>query len=353
MEPSELAYRSGRWLRNQGPDADVVLSTRVRLARNVEGFAFPGRIGETARHDLEARLREWIDQARLAADVHYCNLRVLNAVDKQVLMERHLISRELQQGTGDRGVAFAAATEAMSVMTNEEDHLRIQVIRSGNVLDSAFSNAVEIDRKLQQQVPYAFSERYGFLTACPTNVGTGLRVSVMMHLPALVIMDQMDKVFEAASKVGLTVRGFYGEGSKPTGDVIQISNQQTLGRSEEQILETVRNMVQKIVDYERGVRSHLIAEKRVALEDKVWRSMGMLRYARRITTEETMEFLSAVRLGVDLQLVPNVTMSDVNELFVITQPGHLQARKGEELSPERRDEVRATLLRERFKPESN
>lgn len=352
MQPADLPFHAGEWLRTTGPDADVVLSTRVRLARNVEGYAFPHRIAPDARRDLELRLHQWITEASLASEVRYWNIESLPALTRQMLRERHLISRELAEAEGDRGVSFVP-TEVVSVMTNEEDHIRIQVVRPGYELDEAFAVAREVDRKIETRVPYAWHDRYGFLTACPTNVGTGLRISVMLHLPALVLMDQMEKVFQAAGKVGLTVRGFYGEGTKATGDVIQVSNQHTLGRSEEEILDTLRNMVPKIVEYERGVRQQLLAEKRIVVEDKVWRSMGTLRYARRLTSDETMALLSAIRLGINLKLVPGIRMGDVNELFVITQPGHLQALKGRELQPDDRDTVRASLLRERFKPESN
>ncbi|NRA96779.1 MAG: protein arginine kinase [Planctomycetes bacterium] len=352
MEPSDLARHAGQWLRVPGPDSDVVLSTRIRLARNVEGYEFPGRISSDTRRELETQLRSWIESSALADAVQYCNLLGVDDLTRQVLAERHLVSRELVNGEGDRGVSFAAS-EFVSIMTNEEDHVRIQVIRSGQSLDEAMRHAVEVDRKLEGQIPYAWSKQYGYLTTCPTNVGTGLRISVMMHIPALVLMEQMDKVHQAASKVGLTVRGFYGEGTKAIGDVIQISNQQTLGRSEVNILETLGNIVPKIVEYERGVRTHLVNEKRMVLEDRVWRSMGTLRYARKLSSEETLNLLSAVRLGVNLQLLPNLSVGEVNELFVTTQPAHLQAQEGKRLEPEERDVARATLLREWFRPESN
>jgi len=330
----------------------VVLSTRVRLARNVEGYAFPGRITTDARSQLEKQLHAWIEGAGLADSVQYCNLDAVDKLTREVLMERHLVSRELVNSEGDRGVSFAA-TEFVSIMTNEEDHLRIQVLYAWQALETALNHAISIDRKLEEAVPYAWSDRYGYLTACPTNVGTGLRMSVMMHLPALVISKQIEKVYHAASKVGLTVRGFYGEGTKAIGDVIQISNQRTLGHSEVEIQETLANMVPKIVEYERGVRTHLVNEDRLVLEDHIWRSIGTLRYARKLSSEETLELLSKIRLGVNLKLLPDISVGEVNELFVLTQPAHLQALKGRQLGPDDRDVMRASLLRERFKPESN
>ena len=352
VEPSDLAPQAGQWLRSTGPDADVVLSTRIRLARNVRGYAFPCRISDDSRRELETRLRMWIGESDLAGGIKYCNFLGVDPITRQMLAERHLVSRELVNGEGDRGVSFAN-TEFVSIMTNEEDHLRLQVIRPGQALEDALEEAIKIDQKLDQRVPYAWSDSYGYLTSCPTNTGTGLRLSVMIHLPALVLMDQMDKVHQAASKVGLTVRGFYGEGTKAVGDVIQISNQHTLGRSESEILKTLQNIVPKIVENERGVRTHMINENRVSLEDRVWRSMGTLRYARKLSSSETLDLLSAVRLGVNLRMLPNLSIGEVNELFVITQPAHLQKLQGRALEPGERDAARATLLRERFKPESN
>jgi len=348
--PPEWTSHAGQWLRAQGPASDVVVSTRIRLARNVEGFPFPWRVSPETRVELEERLQVWISRAEIAQNTHYCNLHGMNSLDMQVLMERHLISRELVNAKGDRGVTFTSS-ELLSLMTNEEDHLRIQVIRSGLDLNNALAAAQTVDRRLEVQIPYAFSPDYGFLTSCPTNVGTGLRVSVMMHLPALVISNQMDKVFQAAARVGLTVRGFYGEGSKAAGDVIQISNQQTLGRSEEEILDSMGKVAPKIVEYERGVRQHLLTHDRGLLDDKVWRSVGILRYARRISSAEAMDLLSAVRLGVNLRLIPHISLPEINELFVITQPGHLQANQGSELKQRDRDAARASFLRQRLKPE--
>ncbi len=353
MRPADLALHPSPWLKTLGPCGDVVFSTRIRLARNVEGYPFPARLKEPdPRREFEARLAGWLGEARPAEDLHYWNLDGLKPIERLLLMERHLISRELAQGDGDRGVCFSSA-EQISIMTNEEDHLRIQVIRPGLAIDEALAMAIEIDRKLETRIPYAFDDQLGYLTACPTNVGTGLRISVMMHLPGLVLGEQMDKVFNAASRVGLAVRGSHGEGSKAVGDVVQISNQHTLGRTEEEIAEVVRAIVAKIVDYERGVRQHLLEESRARLEDKIWRSVGVLRTARLVGSEESQSLLSAVRLGISMKLYGDLRIGDLNELLVLTQPGHLQAIRGKEIRADDRDAVRATLLRERFKAESN
>jgi protein arginine kinase len=335
-----------------GPDADVAMSTRIRLARNVDGYAFPGFIAEDKRKELEAKLKAWIGKARVAEAVEYQNVNALPSLQRTLLVEKHLISRELANGTGERGVTFGQ-DDLLSVMTNEEDHLRIQVLRTGLKLRDAFTSIREIDQKLEKIVPYAYSDQFGYLTACPTNCGTGMRISVMLHLPTLVLMNQIQKVFQAATKVGLTVRGFYGEGTNASGDFFQISNQHTLGKTEDEILGIVERIVTKIVEYERGVRKHLVESNRMVLEDKVWRSLGVLRYARKLTSEEAMELLSAVRLGVTMNLVPGLNIADVNELFVLTQPAHLQALKGRALEAPERDVARANLVRDRLKPELN
>lgn len=352
MEPHELAMAASSLFRTPAQDADVVLSTRIRLARNVRGYAFPNRLEAPRRRELEARLKDWIAAAQLAEGLQYLNLEEVRPLEAQVFMERHLISRELKEGVGQRGVTVAP-TGHISIMTNEEDHLRMQVLRPGLAMREALDLALQVDDRLERLVPYAFDDQFGYLTSCPTNVGTGLRISVMAHLPGLVLGKQLEKVTAAAGKLGLAVRGFYGEGSRVVGDVVQISNQRTLGASEEDILADLERFVPKVIEYERGVRSTLLIEDRVRIEDKVWRAVGLLRYARRLDSEETMELLSAIRLGVAVGFLPQIDLGEVNELFVMTQPGHLQLMKGRELTPADRDVVRANLLRDRFQPESN
>jgi protein arginine kinase len=342
----------GIWLRNMGPDSDVVMSTRIRLARNVEGRPFPGRAKDEERAAVEVELRDAVRRAEVGTALVYKNVESLSRLDRQLLVERHIISRELANGAGDRGVSFAAR-EFVSVMTNEEDHLRIQVIRPGFAVRTAYHDVAETDRKIEKQVAYAWHDKFGYLTACPTNCGTGMRVSVMVHLPALVFVNQIEKVFQAATKVGLVVRGFYGEGTNASGDFFQISNQRTLGMTEEQILTIVEKMIPKIVEYERGVRDQLRDTDRTLLEDRAWRALAILRYARKLTSEEAMERLSAVRLGAVAGLFPDLVVPDVNELFVLTQPGHLQSLRGKEIAATERDVLRAQLVRERLKPEKN
>jgi len=234
-------------------------------------------------------------------------------------------------------------------MVNEEDHLRLQVMRSGFALDEAWQYIDKVDDLLEQRVSYAFSEEFGYLTACPTNVGTGMRSSVMLHLPALVLTKQIEKVFRALQKINLAVRGLYGEGSRASGDFYQISNQVTLGKSETQILNEIREVIPQIITYERQARAALLRESRQALQDRVSRALGTLCSATMMTSEETMDLLSSVRLGVNLQLLDDITILTVNELFIHTQPAHLQKLMGSLLDGEERNAARARYLRTRLR----
>ncbi|MEY2742924.1 MAG: hypothetical protein RIS21_1295 [Planctomycetota bacterium] len=348
--PDSLA--EGVWGRAPGPESDVAMSTRIRLARNVAGYRFPRKLSTAERQSLDERIREGLDLAQIGAQPVYRELSDMPAVDRIAYTEKHMISRELANGSGRRGFLWDDAN-LVSVMVLEEDHLRLQVLRPGLDLDGAFEFAMGIDGRVERQLPYAFHGRFGYLTACPTNAGTGLRVSVMLHLPGLVQSGQIPKVFVAAAKTGLTVRGFHGEGTKSLGDFFQVSNQRTLGQSETDILASVVRLVPKIIAWERGVRTVLMETDRMALTDKVWRSLGILRYARRLTSAEAMEHLSAVRLGVLSGLITGVSLPDVNNLFVVLQPAHLQILKGRPLETLERDETRAALARERLKAENN
>lgn len=337
----------GEWLSGTGPESDIVMSTRIRLARNVTGYPFLTRIDERRRTELERWLRDRLRGAELGYTVNYQNLNDTSPLERQCLVERHLISKDHAAGKGDRGVAVGPQG-MLSVMVNEEDHLRVQVLRSGFQPDAAWRQILDVDKKLETQMEFAFSPEVGYLTACPTNCGTGMRVSVMLHLPALVMTKQIEKVFHAVSKIGLAVRGFYGEGTQAMGDFYQISNQITLGRSEEEVLRTVADHVPQIIKFERNWREKLISENRVGLEDRVWRAFGMLERARLITSEETMDYLSAVRMGVNLGLIDAIPISTVNELFILTQPAHLQKLSGTELDTPERDENRADYVRRRL-----
>jgi protein arginine kinase len=233
-------------------------------------------------------------------------------------------------------------------MVNEEDHLRIQAIRASLALEESFEAARAVDEALEQKLPYAVSSRYGYLTACPTNAGTGLRASVMLHLPALVHLKQVDKVFQAASRTGLAVRGFNGEGTPAMGDLYQISNQITLGKSEDEILASLKDLLPRLLEYEERCRQELATRGRVKLEDKVHRALALLRSARTISSEEAMQHLSSVRLGAVLGLLAGLDLQRIGELFVLAQPAHLQKLEGRPLEADERDQRRAAFLRARL-----
>ncbi len=347
MELSDLATTCGEWLRGTGVDPDVVLSSRVRLARNLAGFPFTTRASEDQRAEILQRVKGAVENLALGPKRWFVELASVGNLETRFLVERHLISRELAMAKGPRGAAFGS-DERSSVMVNEEDHLRLQAIHSGFSLDDAFEDAKRMDVALETLVPYAVSPTLGYLTACPTNVGTGLRASVMLHLPSLAHAKQTEKVLAAASRTGLAVRGFYGEGTKALGDFFQVSNQVTLGLDEKDVLLSLHRMIPTIVQYEREVRQHLLTKNRVKLEDRVHRALAILRAARTIDTDEAMEHLSAVRLGVVLSLLPTLDPKAVNELFVLVQPAHLQKLAKKELDADERDIRRAALLRERL-----
>ena len=338
---------TGEWLCGEGPENDIVISSRIRLARNIAGFSFLHGASVEERKRINDLLREKIHKAGIADDPIYYDLESANAIERAYLVERHLISRELAEAQGPRSVAVAR-DESLSMMINEEDHLRIQVLQSGFRLWEAWQRISEVDDKLAELVDYAFSPQYGYLTACPTNVGTGIRVSVMMHLPALEWTKQLRKVFKAVNKMNLAVRGLYGEGTQASGDFYQVSNQITLGKSEQEIVGTVESVVRQIIRYERKVRQALITDSRGNLEDRVWRAYGMLKNARIISSDETMDLLSSVRMGVNMGLISDVSIDTVNELFVQTQPAHLQKREGREIDTADRDAARAQLIRSRL-----
>jgi len=338
---------TGEWLCGEGPENDIVISSRIRLARNIAGFSFLHGASVEERKRINDLLREKVHKAGIADDPIYYDLEAANAIERAYLVERHLISKELAEAQGPRSVAVAR-DESLSMMINEEDHLRIQVLQSGFRLWEAWQRISEVDDKLAELVDYAFSPQYGYLTACPTNVGTGIRVSVMTHLPALEWTKQLRKVFKAVNKMNLAVRGLYGEGTQASGDFYQVSNQITLGKSEQEIVGTVESVVRQIIHYERKVRQALITDSRGNLEDRVWRAYGMLKNARVISSDETMDLLSSVRMGVNMGLISDVSIGTVNELFVQTQPAHLQKREGREIDTADRDTARAQLIRLRL-----
>jgi len=347
MTIDELAQQPGRWLSGGGLMSDIVISSRIRLARNIAGYPFLNKASEAQRGELVDRVREHVtttSQGRWS----FMDIDQVEELDQKFLVERHLISRQLVDLKGARGVSLAADSAA-SIMVNEEDHLRIQVLGSGLQLDEIWNEINGIDDLIEDGVEYAFHPRYGYLTACPTNVGTGIRVSVMLHLPALKLTGEIERVFRAAKDMHLAVRGLFGEGTEATGDFFQVSNQATLGRTEEEIIDDFKNLViPKIVEYEHAARKCLVNERPLALDDQVWRSYGILKNARAISSDETMLHLSHLRMGINLGRIKDVDLATVNELFLSTQPAHLQKARRTRLSGEQRSIARAELIRERL-----
>lgn len=345
MNLESLAKHCGEWLRGTGPESDIVMSSRIRLARNLAEFPFPNRADEVLKAEVVEQLRDRIESLPLRSKLTFLRISDMTPLDRQFLVERQLISREHSEAVGPRGVGVSAE-ENISLMVNEEDHLRMQVIHSGFALDDCWQEINRIDDLLEQRVNYAFSERLGYLTACPTNAGTGIRVSVMVHLPGLVLTKDIQKVFQALQKLRLAVRGLYGEGSQAMGDFYQISNQVTLGRSEEDLIKTVQEVIPSILRYERKARESLLADNREGLHDQISRAFGILRSAQTITSEETLHLLSSVRLGINLGLINDLQIPTINELLITTQPAHLQKVRQEHLESGDRNKARASLLRQ-------
>mgnify|MGYP000139974325 CR=1 FL=1 len=349
MSLRELTEHAGEWLRGAGPHNEVVISSRIRLARNLAGYSFVNRATPRMQQEVLDRCRETITKQDMGDEVLWVELKNCPEVDRQLLVERHLISRNhAVVDKVPRAVAIGAQ-ETFSIMVNEEDQLRIQVLRSGMQLGSAFDQVNRIDDALESKLDFAFSQQWGYLTACPTNVGTGIRVSVMLHLPALQLTGEIDKVRRAARDMHLAVRGLFGEGSEALGDLFQISNQTTLGRGEEEILaDFERTIVPQIIAYETQARQALIKQRSSQLDDKIWRAWGLLTHARTMSTEEVLQLLSHLRLGVNLGRIDTVDIPTINDLFLSTQPAHLQKLTGSEMDQAARREARAKLIRRKL-----
>ncbi|MEZ6072346.1 MAG: protein arginine kinase [Pirellulales bacterium] len=347
MNIDELTRSPGEWLKGSGPESDIVMSSRIRLARNLADFAFVGRLSRGDLSSIRDLVRARLVEGGQCDHWMYFDVEALDDLERQLFVERQLISREHAEAEGPRAVAVCA-DERASLMINEEDHLRVQVMHSGLDLESAWEHINAIDDEIEAHVTYAFKERLGYLTACPTNVGTGMRVSVMLHLPALVITRQIERVFRSLQKISLAVRGLYGEGSQAMGDFYQISNQITLGRSEQELVRQVGDVVPVIIQYERQAREALVREGRKTLLDRVSRAYGILRTAQKISSEETMHLLSSVRMGVNLGLIGDLEIATLNELFLRTQPAHLQRLSGSVLDTADRNIERARYLRHKL-----
>jgi len=347
--PSELTDSSSS-------KSAIVLMTRVRLARNLAGRAFPGWAKPAQRDEILGALRTAVTAAPQMKRCFNLAIGELSELEKQILVERHLISRELSGAKGGAGVIISK-DQAFSVMMNEEDHLRIQVLRSGFQLKKAWNTINDFDSAIEEHLDFAFSPTLGYLTACPTNLGTGMRASAMMHLPALVISNQMEKVVRAVNQLGMVVRGLFGEGSDASGSIFQISNQTTLGESEDEIIKRLSSVLQSIIEHELNAREKLIEADSGKVFDKVGRAYGILQNSHLLSSSEAMNLLSLIRLGIDLGAFPDANRSVIDRLFIEAQPGHLQHAQKGEFEPTQRDVLRASRLRSEFanfaRPEFN
>lgn len=343
------------WLDASGKHADVVLSTRVRLARNLEGFAFTGRARDGERLRVLAQVEAAAGEIGSLRDAQLLRVDQMQPQDRLLLHERHLVSKELAGLDEPHPLQSGAAVlvgDQTSLMINEEDHLRLQAMRSGFALPEAFARIHELERELGARLPFAYHPEFGFLTACPTNVGTGMRASVLIHLPGLVLTKEIGKVLAGLQQMGLTYRGLYGEGSEVVGNFFQISNQTTLGRSEEELLDQLLRVVAHVVEREEEARRVLWRDAGYIIEDKLWRAFGTLRYARSLTFEEAMNFLSGVRLAAGLKLIRGLSVYTLNKLLIFSQAAHLAYAEGRALSESETCQARARYVRNALETEA-
>jgi protein arginine kinase len=347
MELNDLIHGTGEWLKGTGPHAHIVLSSRIRLARNLTLAPFTNRADKQAMDEVLKAVEAAMGQVPYLKNATFFRLNELDNIDRQFLVERHLMSHDHASNPQGKAV-IVSPEEALSIMVNEEDHLRIQVMQSGFNIDGTWDVVNTLDNALSEVLPYAFTAEWGFLTACPTNTGTAMRGSVMVHLPALVMTRQISKVLTAIGKLSFAARGFYGEGTQAAGNYYQISNQVSLGHSELDIIQNINGLIKQIIEQEEQARQALLLQNKAMLEDKICRAWGTLKSARIISSQETIELLSMVRLGVDVGIITDLDPKALNELFIMIQPAHLQKIEGKKLSTAERDTRRAQLIREKF-----
>lgn len=334
------------WYLQSGKDSDVIISSRVRLSRNIEGIPFVGKCKEEELKTVYSKLKSIVSS--LGYGLKFIDLKDLDDINKEVLVEKHLISPEFAKSKNPYSAIILNDEENICIVINEEDHIKLQVFCSGIELENLMNLAIEIDQKLENLVPYSFSKKYGYLTACPTNVGTGLKISVMAHLPALSVTGNIRKVLNAVNNLGMSVKGVYGEGSKAEGDIYQISNNQTLGVTEKEITKNLKLISQKIIEQERLARKYL-GKKGLDLEDRIYRDFGLVSNARKISEEEARELLSSVKLGTDLGIIQELNDSKVAKLMLETKPACIQKRLGKRLSVYEQDIERANIIKEIIK----
>lgn len=338
------------WMKGTGPESDIVISSRVRLARNLDGVPFPAVAQDEQLKHVVNLVKDALPGHNLLRDADLINLADISPLERQLLVEKHLISPQHVQNVKHKAVVVRN-DEAVSIMVNEEDHLRLQALFPGMQPMEAWQLASKVDDSFAERLEFAGSERWGYLTACPTNVGTGMRASMMLHLPALGMTDQMKRVVGVVSQFGLAVRGIYGEGTDVLGNIFQMSNQVTLGLTEEEIVEHLLRVSYQIIEQERSAREHILKQSRTQLEDRIFRSYGVLTNARILSSQEAMQLISDVRLGIDIGLLQGVEPRILQELLVMIRPAHLQKLMGRELDAPERDVHRAMLIRERLRTE--
>lgn len=334
------------WYVDKGPNNDVITSSRIRLARNFKRYPFPSRMGYEQAQNVISEIKEigLNSSAYISKEFIFFDMASLSDIDKYVLLEKHLISQDLIKNSKFSGV-LVSKDEKTSIMVNEEDHIRIQTIFPGMQLKEAWELADRIDNLVEEKIEYAYNENLGYLTSCPTNVGTGMRASVMVHLPALTMIGYINGLLSTIGKLGIAIRGIYGEGSQVSGNLYQISNQITLGQSEEDIIENINSIVVQIIEQERMARNKILKESSIELEDKVFRSYGIFSNARMLSSNECFSLLSDIKLGIDLGIIDSISTKDVNELMIISQPAFIQKIAGRVLEEKERDIKRAEIIR--------
>lgn len=340
----------GAWYIESGPEADVVISSRVRLARNFENYPFPIKMNTEQGKKVLDETKDAIlnGNSAISKDFAFVDIQGLDNIDRQTMVEKHLVSPQLADGHNNCGVLISN-DERISIMVNEEDHLRIQCMFPGFQIDKAWDLCDKVDTLLEERIDMAYNADYGYLTCCPTNLGTGIRASAMLHLPALMMTGYIRSILEACGKIGIAVRGLYGENTEAAGNMFQISNQTTLGQSEEEIVKSISNITMQIIEQERMLRTELHRQSVFRFEDKVYRALGLLKNSRIISTEEAMKLLSDVRLGVDMGIIKDINGETLNEIVLLSQPANLQKSIGRHLNPDERDIKRAEIIREKLR----
>jgi len=345
-----ISEAHSHWMDGRGAESDIAISSRLRVARNLTNLPFPHLLTQEQAEQVIGKVNAAIEKKSLkekTGALELVRMSALTPVERQILVEKHLISPDLLEDYQKKAVVVRD-DEVLSIMINEEDHLRIQCLLPGLQLEEAWELVDRLDDELEATLDYAFDERLGYLTACPTNVGTGMRASVMLHLPGLVLVKQIKSVLAAVAKLGLTVRGLYGEGTEASGNLFQVSNQVTLGLTEEDIITNLLSVARQLINQERSAREALGRENREQLEDRVGRAYGLLKHARLMSSEEAMRLLSDLRLGIDLGFIKNVPANLVNELIVLIRPAFLMKTLGKEMNSFERDAYRTQLIRRKL-----